>query len=291
MQASELVLLTLVVRADVRRQGIGKALLHQLIQHASTSKHSRIVTDIGNSNETAWRFFHSMGFTRAQQPKQGDRTFEAHLIVPPGLDFIPNLAHQDSSRLQDIDQPGPSTPAASTGTQAHDPLQQAVAVQATRGNVQGEQSRSVLLSNRGGHVSAIVDKPTYQQNYRCPLQLKSYRMFQTLLNGAFLWQRPSAGISCVISSSVSARCASTRRHQASSGGHQLTVAAAYAKQGGWLSCQTGTHRSKQMQSRQLNHTRKQPAAVLPPMLQACKHRTATRGLQYSASCSRVYLWT
>lgn len=84
---SDLVLLTLVVRADVRQQGVGRMLLQALLEHARQAQASgqqpftRVVTDIGLNNSPAWQFFTALGFTRGAA--QG-ATAEAWLALQNG---------------------------------------------------------------------------------------------------------------------------------------------------------------------------------------------------------------
>ena len=68
----EVVLLTLVVRADARRQGVGAALLAALLQHTHQQQQQqqqgqvvcvgRIVADVALANTQAWAFFTKAGF-------------------------------------------------------------------------------------------------------------------------------------------------------------------------------------------------------------------------------------
>jgi len=81
----EVVLLTLVVRADARRQGMGAALLHALLQHTVQQQQQqqpaeqrvcRVVADVSLANAQAWSFFKKAGF---QQGPTAGATAEAVL--------------------------------------------------------------------------------------------------------------------------------------------------------------------------------------------------------------------
>ncbi|KAF6250258.1 hypothetical protein COO60DRAFT_903154 [Scenedesmus sp. NREL 46B-D3] len=80
----DLVLLSLVVRADVRRQGVGEMLLRALLLHAVRLQAcgqpcARLVADVALNNRRAWQFFEAMGFTRGDASGQ---TAEAWLSLP-----------------------------------------------------------------------------------------------------------------------------------------------------------------------------------------------------------------
>lgn len=76
----ELLLLTLVVRADARRRGLGRALLAALVEasaaHAAAKGESPpvcVVADVAAGNTTAWSFFEAAGFERAPTGLPGTR--------------------------------------------------------------------------------------------------------------------------------------------------------------------------------------------------------------------------
>jgi hypothetical protein len=74
-------LLTLVVRADQRRQGVGRALLRECVQRCSAWQQQRIVADVALDNEAAWAFFRQSGFV---QGAADGPTAEAVLLLQPG---------------------------------------------------------------------------------------------------------------------------------------------------------------------------------------------------------------
>lgn len=73
----ELVLLTIVVRADARRKQYGHMLLQHLVEYAHQAGISRIVADVANDNVTAWKFFSRCGFQRSTS--DSDFSFEVSL--------------------------------------------------------------------------------------------------------------------------------------------------------------------------------------------------------------------
>lgn len=62
---SDLVLLTIVVRADLRRQSIGDCLFDKVRQQAGQLASQRIVADVGTTNSSAWAFFKRQGFQKS----------------------------------------------------------------------------------------------------------------------------------------------------------------------------------------------------------------------------------
>jgi ribosomal protein S18 acetylase RimI-like enzyme len=81
-EGGELVLLTVVVRADARGSRLGEQLVAALLQHAAEQGAARVVADVAAANERAWRFFQGQGFSRTGE--QSDESFEIELELPPG---------------------------------------------------------------------------------------------------------------------------------------------------------------------------------------------------------------
>lgn len=87
--AATAVLLTEVVRADARRQGVGRALLAALVAHVcqeskqqqQEQQPARIVADVALANEAAWQFFGRAGFQKTQPTSRRRATAEAVLIL------------------------------------------------------------------------------------------------------------------------------------------------------------------------------------------------------------------
>jgi GNAT superfamily N-acetyltransferase len=71
-------LLTLVVRADQRRLGVGRILVEALFEHEvrTMGRGTVVVTDVATSNPTALNFFEACGFKR----KSGEGTKSVELL-------------------------------------------------------------------------------------------------------------------------------------------------------------------------------------------------------------------
>ncbi len=81
--ACSLVLLTLVVRADLRKQGVGSTLLAALRRRGRELKASGIVTDVAAANEAANSFFTASGFKKGSSSRGGSDSM-IELTLPLG---------------------------------------------------------------------------------------------------------------------------------------------------------------------------------------------------------------
>ena len=61
--ADEIQLLTLAVRPDCRRQGVGRRLMTFLFQKAREGKAHQVFLEVRPSNRKALALYHSLGFT------------------------------------------------------------------------------------------------------------------------------------------------------------------------------------------------------------------------------------